>query len=107
MDRFIDHLLRIGPQASASGVPGFDATMLEQVRNSVVIIGDNVSNYYYEGNEQETWVLEKDFPNVAPPFELFFLDFKAPSSVNSAVTGHHPWPKEMPIAWGLLCQGQE
>lgn len=38
MDRFIDHLLRIGPQASASGVPGFDATMLEQVRNSVDII---------------------------------------------------------------------
>lgn len=107
MDRFIDHFLRVGPQALATGVPGFDAAMFEQARQSVVIIGDNVSNYYYEGNEQEDWLLEKDFPNVAPPFDLFLLDFKAPSSVNSSVTGHHPWPKGMPIAWGLLCQGQE
>ena len=95
------------PRALATGIPGFDAAMLEQVHNSVVIIGDNVSNYYYEGNEQEVWLLEKDFPNIAPPFDLFFLDFKAPSSVNSSVTGYHPWPKGMPIAWGLLCRGQE
>lgn len=107
MDRFIDHLLRIGPQAIATKVPGFDTTMLEHVRESVVVIGDNVSDYFYEGNEQEDWALEKDFPNVAPPFDLFFLDFKAPPSVNSAVTGHHPWPKGMPIAWGLLCQSKE
>lgn len=107
MDRFIDHFLRVGPQAVVAKVPGFDAGTLEQVRKSVVIIGDNVSTYYYEGNEQETWFLEKDFPNVAPPFDLFFLDFKAPSFVNSAVVGHHAWPKGMPIAWGLLCRGQE
>lgn len=107
MGRFIEHLLRLGPQAAADGVPGFDAATLSLVRNSVVIIGDNVSNYYYEGNEQEDWLLEKDFPNVAPPFDLFFLDFKAPVSINSAVTGHHPWAKGMPIAWGLLCQSRE
>jgi hypothetical protein len=107
VDRFIEHLLRIGPQAIAAGIPGFNAAMLEQVRRSVVIIGDNVSNYYYEGNEQEDWALEEDFPNVAPPFDLFFLDFKAPSFIKSSVTGHHPWRKGMPIAWGLLCQGQE
>jgi hypothetical protein len=107
VDRFIDHLLRTGPQAVATKIPGFDSLMLEQVRNSVVILGDNVSDYYYEGNEQEDWMLEKDFPNVAPPFDLFFLDFKAPSFVNSSVTGRHPWPKGMPISWGLLCQGKE
>src|SRR5258708_5607233 len=98
MGRFVEHLLRIGPQAVANGIPGFDARTLEQVRNSVVIIGDNVSNYYYEGNEQEDWSLEKDFPNVAPPFDLFFLDFKAPTAVNSAVMGHNPWAKGMPVA---------
>ena len=107
MGRFIEHLLRIGPQAVANGIPGFEAKTLEHIRSSVVILGDNVSNYFYEGNEQEDWSLEKDFPNVAPPFDLFFLDFKAPASVKSSVTGHNPWVKGMPIAWGLLCQSRE
>lgn len=71
----------------------------EVVRSSIVVIGDNVSNYFWEGTEQEYWN-EKDFPNLAPPFRRFFVECRAPKQVISEVTGIQKWRG---IArWGCL-----
>lgn len=70
--------------------------LLEQARNNKhietlrpilemaeLIIGDNISKYLYQDNPQEDWDLEKDFPNVAPPFPVMFLEWPMPRQIIS------------------------
>jgi hypothetical protein len=94
--RFIDELIAcndVSPERKQS------------LKTSTVIVADNVSSYFYEGTDKEYW-FPYDFPNVAPPFENFFLDFVAPSQCVSKVTGVHQWSKEMPTKWGMHCLGR-
>lgn len=72
----------------------------------VVIVCDNVGSYFYEGTDKEFWDLS-DFPNIAPPFGRFWLDFNAPKYCVSAETGTRPWGNYMPGKWGLHCQATE
>lgn len=92
MTRFIDRLLVH---------PGMKETSAA-LSQSVVILGDNVSDYYWMGNPQEIWTLEKDFPNVAPPFEYFFIDFRAPTEIVSEVNGTLPWDAAKAREWGVF-----
>lgn len=71
-----------------------------------VIACDNVSSYYYEGTDKERWDLG-DFPNIAPPFGRFWLDFKAPKQCVSETTGTRPWGPKMPTYWGVHCQAAQ
>jgi hypothetical protein len=66
----------------------------------VVISADNVSEYYYAGTDKEYWY-SSDFPNIAPVFPHFWMDFKAPSKMVSIKTGTKPWTNELPSMWGL------
>jgi hypothetical protein len=92
MPRFFDQLLIS---------PGMKETS-QALRKSIVILGDNVSDYYWMGNPQEVWTLEKDFPNVAPPFEHFFIDFRAPTAIVSEVNGQLPWDAAKAREWGVF-----
>jgi hypothetical protein len=51
----------------------------ELLEKATVIVADNVAEYFYSGTDQDYWSLETDFPNLAPPFELFFLEWREPS----------------------------
>lgn len=44
---------------------------------SEIFFIDNVAKYFYE-SEQDEWDIDKDFPNLAPPFENFFMEYKVP-----------------------------
>lgn len=46
-----------------------------------------------------------DFPNIAPPFEACWLDFKAPQQINSREFGVQPWREPAPSHWGFLVLG--
>lgn len=35
-----------------------------------------VSDYLYTGTEQEDWYLDKDFPNLAPPWEVYWASWQ-------------------------------
>jgi hypothetical protein len=48
-----------------------------------VILIDNVAAYYYEGTSQENWDLSIHFPNLAPPFPLFWTEFRLPKMIRS------------------------
>jgi hypothetical protein len=39
---------------------------------------DNVARYYYETQCRETWDMYKDFPNLAPPFPAFWMEYRPP-----------------------------
>jgi len=39
-----------------------------------VLLIDNVAQYYWVGTKQEYWQLERDFPNLAPPWPVFWVE---------------------------------
>lgn len=45
----------------------------------------NVSRYFFEGNDQEEWEVARDFPNIAPPFPIFWMEYPSPKTVVSAI----------------------
>jgi hypothetical protein len=67
------------------------------------VVADEVAAYYYLGTDQEYWSLTRDFPNLAPPFESFFIECRAPEAIVSRETGITRWTPEMGYEWGHLC----
>lgn len=75
-----------------------------------VISGDNVAQYYYEHHWETTEDVSDLCPNVAPPLEAFFVDFRtsaAPAAARMPVDQRLPWwpggtpQQEPPYAWGV------
>ncbi len=68
---------------------------------TTVIRADNVAEYFYEGNDQEFWMWREDYPNVAPPFDLFWVEWKQPERVVSREKGTHErevwWPQRVGV----------
>jgi hypothetical protein len=48
-----------------------------------VLLIDNVAEYFYSGTDQEYWSLDEDFPNIAPPFPQFWVEFKLVRMIHS------------------------
>jgi len=64
------------------------AQLLELIRTDEsipVILIDNVSAYYYEGTDQENWDLTVHFPNLAPPFPMFWIEHRMPKRIHSEI----------------------
>lgn len=73
------------------------------LREAIYISADQVSEYFFAVNDQEYWSLEKDFPNLAPPFSQFWIEAKPPTKLNSNVHGVHSWQEGTglrPLSWG-------
>lgn len=56
-------------------------------RSLPVILADNVAQFYYEASGQEYWDLSKHFPNIAPPFGMFWVEHKFPKVIHSDECG--------------------
>ena len=80
---------------SLAGVQG-------EFKEMTSIVTDNVTKYYYEGNDQEYWDLRKDFPNVAPPFQAMFLDTCRPEKIVSKEVGITTSMNRFPSRWGAF-----
>jgi hypothetical protein len=52
-----------------------------------VILIDNVAEYLYKGSDQEYWSLDKDFPNLAPPYPQFWVEHKMVTEIHSKECG--------------------
>ena len=66
------------------------ARMMELIRKDTdipVLLIDNVAEYYMSGTDQEYWDLLRDFPNLAPPFEVFWTENKIPKKIVSREYG--------------------
>lgn len=96
--RFYDLIMR------SSKVTGEIKDALDGV---IVLDGSNVAEYYFAETDQEIWGMS-DFPNIAPPFADFWLDFHAPDQVISRELGVLTWAQtKYPLHWGFRCQGVE
>lgn len=76
--------------------------VISEFKSAIVISGDNVCHYFFTGTDQEMWNIERDFPNIAPPFENFFIETKLPRQIISNKYGIVPIESYFPLnGWGL------
>jgi len=48
-----------------------------------VIVADNVADYYFQGTGQEMWNIVNDFPNISPPYPVYWLEHNLPKQIHS------------------------
>jgi hypothetical protein len=56
-------------------------------RDLVVIKIDNVADFYFTASDQEHWDLVRDFPNIAPPYKMFWCEHRLPKLLHSKEKG--------------------
>jgi len=61
-----------------------------------VIVADNVADYYYAGTGQEYWDLQVHFPNLAPPYPVYWIEFRLPRLIHSDKLGDTDVSKRFP-----------
>src|SRR4030095_10568084 len=52
-----------------------------------VILIDNVAEYFYETSDQEHWDIRDHFPNIAPPYGIWWMEHRVPRKIHSAKCG--------------------
>lgn len=62
----------------------------EHLTEVIAVQVDNVAKYYLQENDQEYWLINKDFPNIAPPWPDIFFEWVPPKYINSVETGFQP-----------------
>lgn len=98
MARFYDHLRR---DQSA-----IDSELQAKLNGAMVIDATSLSDYLYANEAKGQWDLVRDFFNIAPPFDKFFVECSAPKQLVSK-DGSMPWPQHFPSKWGVLFMATE
>jgi hypothetical protein len=75
-----------GPQAASKAAEHLD-WLQQGIRRAAVIVADNVAEYYYAVSDQEVWHIQDDFPCLAPPYPVFWVEHGRPSRINSCEYG--------------------
>src|SRR5215831_2069590 len=88
--RLFDRLTMNGFTPTVPADPGLTAKMrrlsrqwMSELRKAapVVYLIDNVANYYFEGTTDSRDIVKGDFPCLAPPWPLVFMEFASPSKI--------------------------
>jgi hypothetical protein len=96
MTRMYDRILREAKKGGMLGQTGLDGGALaDPLSFSEVLLIDNVTTYYYEQTDQEYWQVTKDYPNLAPPFDNYWMEYRPPSKIVSREYGMNPVADEL------------
>jgi hypothetical protein len=69
-------------------------------RDLPAILIDNVADYFYIGTDQEHWDLQKHFPNLAPPFPIFWMEYRLPKYIRSEIGDtRSPFDVDARVGW--------
>lgn len=79
----------------------------EALSQGVIIEATNVSEYLNTATEQEDWNYTVDFPSVAPPFPLFWIEMRLPTRIVSAKYGVTEIPGGGRETYGILFNGED
>jgi hypothetical protein len=102
MKTFYEEILRVGTAAPLSEPAQL---IMTEMRNAEVVDVQNVAEYFYEVSDQENWDISTDFPNLAPPFPAFWMEYVFPKVSRS---GEHVIPMPMNgMRVGLLFLSKE
>lgn len=101
MRRLFDDYIAHGAIQTPNGVR---VEALPHEQTAPVIVVDNAARCFFNSPE-ETWDFTRDFPNVAPPWPLFFMEFQTPSQINVNGTVS-PYDSRGVERLGLMCMGR-
>jgi len=105
LDRIIRGNFRLHPEMirhlnmSSEKVEFNRREIMSDLSETVAFDVSNVTEFFYAGSDQEVWEIERDFPNLAPPFDHFWMESVAPSRIVSGVHGETPWSGDV-AGWG-------
>jgi hypothetical protein len=106
--RILDRLLAGEPYAyfNMVGLPPDEALHAAQP-----VLIDNVAEYVFRNVKVgDSWDLRTDFPNVAPPFEIAWFEYRRPPFIASLRQDHDAWPLDdtpgLPDHIGVLVEGR-
>lgn len=91
-DRILSGGVRLPPWAGDLDLVGTSAYQVNAIvraklKRDQVIEASNVCEFFYAGTGQEQWNNKKDFPNLAPPFPLFWIELRRTSRIVSHERG--------------------
>src|ERR1700739_4559448 len=89
MARFYDRLRRDNA--------AIDPELNEKLGGATIIDGTNLSDYLYANEAKGEWDLVKDFFNIAPPFEKFFVKSRPPRNCSPS-KGLWRCPRPCPVS---------
>lgn len=76
--------------------------ILSALPKAVPIVADDVIEYYYAISDKEDWKFE-EFPCIAPPFPVMWIEALHPSRIlSTALDGPQDWESHTPHRWGAL-----
>lgn len=81
MARLIDRILagRCAPHPHSCRCGAHDLSIpTSDLRVCTKIVVDNVAEYFFQDGGREEWNID-EFPNMAPPFDLFWMEYRIPS----------------------------
>jgi hypothetical protein len=88
-------------------IPEIPVEVMESLERAEIINADNVAEFYWRGSSQEEWFLNDDFPNVAPPFPDFFIEYRVPRYSNSEGVTKEMLPAGTNMRIGILLHATE
>lgn len=65
---------------------------------------DNVAEYFMNGTDQEFWNIARDFPNLAPPFPVMWMEFRWPKLIRSREHGNTVFDTSVSRGAGVLIE---
>ena len=102
MSRMIDAILYEGILTKGAVREDAGAVLQRALEGAEVFLIDNVADYFFRTRGHGQWLI-KDFPNIAPPFPLYWMEFRWNAQVErhlmtvGEVVGNKP-----PHACGVL-----
>jgi hypothetical protein len=87
---------------SGFGNYGTPKTLALMMTKSTRIIADNATEYLFAESDQDVWRTE-DFPNLAPPMELFWMETAKPTAIRTLKDILET--NSLPPAWGVQFMG--
>lgn len=76
--------------------------LLRDPRAYTAILANEPARYFFEESDKEFWDQREEFRNLAPPFDITWVEFDHPKFIKSDVHGIKPWPNEAWRRAGIL-----
>lgn len=70
------------PHVMFHDLMGLVGDLSDSLQSAIPIHIGNVATYYFEDSGKDIYDLKSDFPNVAPPFKSFIMEFELPKFIN-------------------------
>lgn len=109
MSRLLDRLFYEGIDFKYAENLPFALRCRDTLARAVPILIDNVARYYFQNRGLRDWSFD-DFPNIAPPFETYWMEFRGikPEDAHPDSRGTTPTRMQVvPRAVGLLVEASD